>query len=1056
MKLNVKLLSLAAAVAALVTSCVNEGIQEPLDAGILDAVPTLEEQAAAVEASVNDLQNLQTSLKEYDVALDAEIVALLEQHVADFKKGGVSLEEGILAAFELQKKLGATVGSLVAELDSDIYTIKLKKNFTELETGVKAWVGEHFESLYPVAVAEAMVKASVAKFDSQLSKQKLYVDALVSDVEAGLRKDEKPEELKALALSVQETSCDSKKLSEDLAALTAEVEKEYTAAVRTMLSDPASFNGEALKEFNANAGIQLASVDNSLASLITRVELCESQLSGIIARLGALEGLVEDLEELLGMIQSVTLMTDYSADEAVAYYNMGSTTTPEGYKVRQPSGNIDLRYVVRPAAAASSLTASSLWNNGLKVIGYYAGRIQQAAVGNMVNFTIKNVTADNLSGVVTVTVENKLSDDFYYKKTGAKMALSVTTGKTDITSKFVEVVPKDASGTVYLESLTLSKDEVELDNGDELNLSAIISPSNVTNKALVWTSENNDVVTVNAGRITGTGVGSAIVTVTSRGTDEWGRTLSATCKVKVNPAIKLGGPSYVEEGKNVELTLDFPSSMAIESKVWMTSDETKATVSNDGVVSGVAHTYNQYTFDYAPVTVTCIVNGEITLTHEMKVVVPQPRQVRFNNYADDIHQVTMKVDQNISFAGTIVPETSADKFRLFYESTAGSLGWIDSKTGVVNGGSILGTVYVYARVFEIDKNHYFAPGKSLYREMIVNVEPYWVETLTLPETLTMTPDATTTLSPVFTSDVNGKQPTNTTLTWTSSNPSIVSVNATTGELKALAEGTVMITAKTTSGAAANSAIKTATCVVTVKAPVAEVKPGDYYYSDGTWGSNPRPSGKSVIGVIFSNANAVGADPILMRDYPQCSNGLAVGLDEYTDQDFGSVSNQNGHGYYAGLGYDANSIVSTEKTNGYGNTLAHRDLNASKSDYCKFFNASNGVVATHTAKVSTPSKSSSWYIPSYKEMLLLNDERATVNAALSASGGTPIAEPYMYEDSWDDNRGSDWYWTSTIKGTWYQSGGTYDHYKYPFDIYKNGWTSSQQSSAKCKVRVVLAF
>ena len=144
MKLNVKLLSLAAAVAALVTSCVNEGLQEPLDAEILDAVPTLEEQAAAVEASVNDLQNLQTSLKEYDVELDAEIVALLEQHVADFKKGGVSLEEGILAAFELQKKLGATIGSLVAEMDSDIYTIKLKKNFTELETGVKAWVGENF------------------------------------------------------------------------------------------------------------------------------------------------------------------------------------------------------------------------------------------------------------------------------------------------------------------------------------------------------------------------------------------------------------------------------------------------------------------------------------------------------------------------------------------------------------------------------------------------------------------------------------------------------------------------------------------------------------------------------------------------------------------------------------------------------------------------------------------------------------------------------------------------------------------------------------------------
>jgi hypothetical protein len=91
------------------------------------------------------------------------------------------------------------------------------------------------------------------------------------------------------------------------------------------------------------------------------------------------------------------------------------------------------------------------------------------------------------------------------------------------------------------------------------------------------------------------------------------------------------------------------------------------------------------------------------------------------------------------------------------------------------------------------------------------------------------------------------------------------------------------------------------------------------------------------------------------------------------------------------------------------------------------------------------------------MSLLNDNRATINAALSESGGTPIAEPYMYEDSWDNNRSSDWYWTSTIKGAWYQSGGTYDHFKYPFDIYNQGWTTSQPpASTKCKVRVILAF
>lgn len=121
-----------------------------------------------------------------------------------------------------------------------------------------------------------------------------------------------------------------------------------------------------------------------------------------------------------------------------------------------------------------------------------------------------------------------------------------------------------------------------------------------------------------------------------------------------------------------------------------------------------------------------------------------------------------------------------------------------------------------------------------------------------------------------------------------------------------------------------------------------------------------------------------------------------------------------------------------------------------------FNATSGVVATHTAAVAAPSSASLWYVPSFKEMMMMNESREAVNAALTASGGTPIAEPYIYEDSWDSNRTSDWYWTSTIYGTWYAGGRTYDHYKYAFDLSKGGWTTNQQSTAKCKVRVILAF
>ena len=233
MKLHVKLLSFAAVLMSLVTSCVNEGLQEPQDADVLKMIPALEDQVAAVEASVKDLQNLQTELEANGAELDGKVSEALEQHVADLKKGGMSLEEGTFAAFELQKQLGAAVGSALAELEADN---KLQKNVDALEKSVKAWVGESFNALYPAAVAEARIKATVARFDSKLGNQKLYVDALVSDVEAGLRKDEKPEELKALAASVKESLATSKKLGEDFAGLVVEVSSEYETAVKSVLS----------------------------------------------------------------------------------------------------------------------------------------------------------------------------------------------------------------------------------------------------------------------------------------------------------------------------------------------------------------------------------------------------------------------------------------------------------------------------------------------------------------------------------------------------------------------------------------------------------------------------------------------------------------------------------------------------------------------------------------------------------------------------------------------------------------------------------------------------
>ena len=989
MKLQVKLLSFAAALMSLMTACVNEGIQDPQDAANLKLIPALEEQAAAVEASVKDFQNLQLELEANDVELGANAVAALEQHVADLKKGGLSLEEGTLAAFELQKKLGAIVGSALAELDADKYDSKLKRSVNTLENGVKMWVGESFNVLYPAAVAEARVKASVVSLDSKLANQKLYVDALLSDVEAGFRKDEKPEELKGLAASVNEALSNSKKLSDDLSGLTAEVSKEYAEAVASVLSDPAGFDGAALKEFNANAGVEVSQVDDSLSGLSTRVAACEAQLADILKRLGVLEETVGTFEELLGMIQSVNLLTEYSAESTVAYYNMQEYewVENEDYKVRKPSGTIELKYIVRPAAAAEALAAESLWNNGLKVFGYYANRIEQSAVGEFVDFNITNVVANPQTGVVTITVENNLNADFYYKKTGAKMALSVKTGKTDLTSQFVEIVPKDASSTVYLERLTLSKEYVEFDEGQTHNLSAIFSPSNVSNKELVWTTSNDDVVSVSGeGVLTAKAVGAATITVTSKGTDEWGRTLSATCTVKANPAVRLSGPPYVESGKEAELILDYPSSMVIESKEWSTSDGSKATVTSAGVVTGVGHTYNTATNDYGTVTVYCKINGNVTVSHEMKVVVTQPSSIKLNNYADNVSDITIKVDESLDLGATIVPEVPADQFRLYYSSTSATgLGWVDSGTGKINefkNTLPVENVYVYIDVKDYDKNHYFAPGRSLRRTVVVRVQPYYVKSIKLND-VDLEPGQTVTLSPQFSTDVAGKQPTNTSVTWTSSNTAVATVDQ-NGKVTSVTAGTATITATATDGSNVSGS-----CKVTVTERWKEFNIGDYvvrtssgdieFYAD----LSTAKSKGTLVGIVITQTNPRVTDPMLPAS---CTHGIAIALGEgegtWASNDTQRVSDwaiQNGTTF----------VNDVNKYSGYTNTEALKAFVAAKGCSSGIISAVNTYNNNNQSKL--PNGTSSFYIPSASAMKdvanLGGSSGADFSNKLTGAGGT---------------------------------------------------------------------
>ena len=84
--------------------------------------------------------------------------------------------------------------------------------------------------------------------------------------------------------------------------------------------------------------------------------------------------------------------------------------------------------------------------------------------------------------------------------------------------------------TVPVESVTLNRTELEMNEGSSYTLSATVLPSDAYNRSLTWTSSNPRVATVNSnGRVTAIGIGSTIVTATTND----GTNISAACHVTV-------------------------------------------------------------------------------------------------------------------------------------------------------------------------------------------------------------------------------------------------------------------------------------------------------------------------------------------------------------------------------------------------------------------------------------------------------------------------------------------------------------------------------------------
>lgn len=157
----------------------------------------------------------------------------------------------------------------------------------------------------------------------------------------------------------------------------------------------------------------------------------------------------------------------------------------------------------------------------------------------------------------------------------------VVTSADGYSSECKVVVTQDATG------IKLSATNLTLGVGDSYAVGATITPQNATDKTITWTSQNPSVARVtNDGKVTGVSVGTAIIAAKIKSGEV--AYLTVTVKDVVKSLALDQSSKTIGVGKSFILTPIFTPANASNQKVtWKSSDNSIATVSSTGKVTGV-------------------------------------------------------------------------------------------------------------------------------------------------------------------------------------------------------------------------------------------------------------------------------------------------------------------------------------------------------------------------------------------------------------------------------------------------------------------------------------
>lgn len=385
------------------------------------------------------------------------------------------------------------------------------------------------------------------------------------------------------------------------------------------------------------------------------------------------------------------------------------------------------------------------------------------------------------AGTVTMTVTVQPNTTYEERKA----TVTILCGGQQATIQIVQ-----AGLPIPVESVTLDKEKLELTTGGSATLTATVKPDNAADKSVQWSSSAEDVATVSAsGRVTAVSAGEAVITAKAG-------EKTAACTVVVSPVVVQVDTLSLDktelaltEGESATLVATVgPEDATDKTVTWNSSDPAVATV-EDGKVTAVSAGEAVITAKAGEKTAECKVTVAAKPAPAPQPT-PQPTVVAVSSITLDQGGLSLQPGGSATLVATVGPENATDK----------TVSWSSSNPSVatVENGKVTAVAVGEAMIT--------AKAGDLTAECKVTVNPIPVSSIVLDQT-ELTLEVGKTVALVAT--VGPENATDKSVSWSSSNPAVASVDA-SGVVTAIKSGEAVITAQ--------AGEKTAECKVTVPVP----------------------------------------------------------------------------------------------------------------------------------------------------------------------------------------------------------------------------------------------